>query len=91
MKALGQGSVAKYIIQAKIACEAKRLGKRVITVRVWETERLQVMKQITLKHECVPRYRHYLSEGQINESGGCAGRQLLVVWVVQGESCLVEA
>ena len=48
MKVMSHGkvSMAKDIIQARNACEAKRLGKRIITERVWETERLEVMKQI---------------------------------------------
>ena len=48
MKAMSHGkvNVAKDIIQARNACDAKRLGRGVITERVWETERLEVMKQI---------------------------------------------
>ena len=63
MKAMSheKESVAKDIIQARNACEAKRLGKSVITERLWETEPLEVMNQIIRrKFECVPRYRHEL-------------------------------
>ena len=68
MKAMSHGkvNVAKDIIQARNACEAKRLGKRVITERVWETERLEVMRQIIRrKYECVPRYRHELMKAEL--------------------------
>ena len=73
MKAISNGkeSVAKDIIQARNACEAKRLRKRVTAERIWGTELLEVMKQIMRrKFECVPRYRHEL--GQINNRGGGA-------------------
>ena len=39
-------SMSKHIIQARNACEAKRLGKKVITESVWEIKRLEFMKQI---------------------------------------------
>ena len=85
MKAMSHGNVnvAKDIIHARNACEAKRLGKRVITEIVWETERLEVMKQIIRrKYECVPRYRDELMKAKLTI--------VLVMWVVQGRSWLVK-
>ena len=67
MKAMSheKDSVTKDIIQSRNACEAKRLGKRVITEGVWETERLEVMRQIIRrKFEYVPRYRHELMKAK---------------------------
>ena len=68
MKAMSHGkeSVAKVIIQARNACEAKRLEKSFMTERVWAIERLEVMKQIIRrKFECVHRYRHELMKAKL--------------------------
>ena len=57
----GKESVTEDIIQARNACKTKRKGKRVITERLWEPERLEFMKQIVRrKFECIPIYRHEL-------------------------------
>ena len=64
-KSHGKYNIAKTIAQARSALDAKRLGKKIIPEDHWETEKIEVMRNIIRSRaQQVPKYRQQLKSAK---------------------------